>query len=358
MNLLHVLHVDSAGEYRGGQNQVRLLMKELAALGAVRQGLVARSGSRLVREAASLGVEIRPVPWRAPIDPRPPMRIRGEIRHGWDVIHVHDSHGLQSTLAGRSLSGRRTPIIASRRVSVPMRSPSTWNRADAIVAVSRAVEAGLQAQGIAAQKIRVIPDGVSPEELERRLPGRLRQRAAVGPEVTLVGTVGALTPEKGHAWFLESVAAIAPEHPAAHFVLFGEGPERIRLERLAAALGIADRVSFPGAVEEIGRSIGDLDLFVMPSLEEGLGTAAVEAMLGGCPVLLSAAGGLGDLAGELIPTVPPGDVSALADGMDRLLSDSAARSLLARVCRARGGEFTSVMTARSTLALYREVADF
>jgi glycosyltransferase involved in cell wall biosynthesis len=237
-----------------------------------------------------------------------------------------------------------------------MRSFTTWNRADAVLAVSRAVELVLKAQGIAAEKIRVVPDGVSLEELERRLPGRLLQRAAVGPEVTLVGTVRTPTLEKGHAWFLESVAAIVREHPAAPIVLFGDGPERIRLERRAAALGIADQVSFPGAVEEIGRSIGDLGLFVMPSLEEGLGTAAVKAMSGGCPVLLSAAGGLGDLAVELIPTIPPGDVAALACELGRPLADPVARGVLARHSRERGDRFTSERTARYTLDLYRQMS--
>jgi glycosyltransferase involved in cell wall biosynthesis len=331
-------------------------MKELRAIGDVQQGLVARRDSRLIHEAGQLGADLHPVSWISPVDPRPVLKILAAIRGECDVIHAHDSHGFQSSLAARWLSGLRTPIVASRRVSVRMRSPSTWRRADAIVAVSQAVASVLRDQGIPDQRIHVIPDGVSSEELGQGLPGRLREKAVASPDQTLVGTVGALTIEKGHDWFLESVALIAADHPEARFVLFGDGPERDRLVRLADSLGLADRVSFPGTVKEIGRSIGDLDLFVMPSRQEGLGTAAVEAMLGGCPVLLSGAGGLVDLAGDLIPTIPPGDVTSLADEMDRLLSDSAARSLLARRCSQRGGEFTSAKTARSTLALYCEMA--
>jgi glycosyltransferase involved in cell wall biosynthesis len=357
VNPLSVLHVDSAGEYRGGQNQARLLMKELRAFGGIRQGLVARSDSRLISEAGELGVDLHPVAWISPTDPRPVLQILAALNRDYDLIHAHDSHGLQSALAARWLGRRRTPIVASRRVSVRMRSPSVWRRADAVVAVSQAVAAILRDQDIPAEKIRVIPDGVSPEELEHRLPGRLREKAGARSDQTLVGTVGALTAEKGHEWFLRSVALIAADHTEARFVLFGDGPERDRLVRLADSLGLTERVAFPGSVSEIGRSIGDLDLFVMPSLEEGLGTAALEALVGGCPVLLSGAGGLVDLAGGLIPTIPPGDVAALAAELDRLLSDSAARRLLAGRCRERGGEFTSARTARATLALYRELAE-
>jgi glycosyltransferase involved in cell wall biosynthesis len=198
VNPLNVLHVDSAGEYRGGQNKARLLMKELRALGGVRQGLVTRSDSRLVREAGSLGVEIHSVSWLSPIDPRPVMRILAALKRDFDLVHAHDSHGLQSALVARWLGGRRTPIVASRRVSVRMRSPSTWRQADTVVAVSDAVSSVLRDQGIPGEKIRVIPDGVSPEEIENRLPGRLRKKAGASPGQILVGTVGALSPEKGH----------------------------------------------------------------------------------------------------------------------------------------------------------------
>jgi len=299
---------------------------------------------------------VRPVAWDAAFDPRPVLRIRREIRSGWDLIHVHDSHGLQASLAARMLAGFHVPIVASRRVAIPMRSPSTWKRAEAIIAVSESVRSVLRSQGIDASRIRVIHSGVSLTELADPLPGRLRESASNDPGAPFVGAVGALTPEKGHAWLLRSAALTARAFPAARFAVFGVGPERSSLLRLAASLGIADRIVFPGRIEQIGRSLADLDLFVMPSLSEGLGTAAVEAMLAGCPVVLSGAGGLADLAGDEIPTVPPGDVEALAGEMTRLLSDRAARSLLGERASARGAQFTVERMMRATLDLYGEVA--
>jgi len=353
---LRVLHIDSASEYRGGQNQARLLIRALREATDLQQGLVASRGSRLTEEAARLGIEVRPVAWQAAIDPRPVLHIRRELRADWDLVHAHDSHGLQTTLAARLLAGRRVPIVASRRVAMPMRSPSTWKRAEAIIAVSEPVRAVLRAQGIEDAKIRVIHSGVSTAELEPPLPGRLREAASVDPAVPFVGAVGALTPEKGHAWFVRTAAHVVREFPDARFAVFGEGPERQALVRLAASLDLQDHMAFPGRIEQIGRSLADLDLFVMPSLSEGFGTVAAEAMLAGCPVVLSGAGGLAELAGTDLPVVPPGDVQALAAEITRLLADGAARSLLAERASARGAHFTVERMMHATLDLYRKVA--
>ena len=358
MSPLRVLHIDSASEYRGGQNQARLLIRALRESTELSQGLVASRGSRLVQESARLGIDVRPVAWQAAIDPRPVLRVRREMRADWDLVHAHDSHGLQTALAARMLAGRRVPIVASRRVAIPMRSPSTWKRAEAIIAVSGPVRSMLQAQGIDDARIRVIHSGVSTAELVPALPGRLREAASVAPAVPFVGAVGALTREKGHAWFVRTAAQVGREFPDARFAIFGEGPERQALVRLAASLGLQDRMAFPGRIEQIGRSLADLDLFVMPSLSEGLGTVAVEAMLAGCPVVLSGAGGLAELAGEELPAVPPGDVAALAAEISRLLADPAARSLLSQRASARGAQFTVERMMRATLDLYRKVADF
>jgi glycosyltransferase involved in cell wall biosynthesis len=94
----------------------------------------------------------------------------------------------------------------------------------------------------------------------------------------------------------------------------------------------------------------------MPSLSEGLGTAALEAMFMGCPVVFSAAGGLKDLAGPEIPTVEPGDVAELASEMIRLLNDEGARSSLSRQAQERSASFTTERTTGSTLELYRQLA--
>ena len=134
---LHVLHVDSAREYRGGQTQVRLLMAGLRHVPNLRQTLVARHGSRLSQSARNIGVDMRSVRWAGAVDADAIVGLVHVLGEGWDIVHAHDSHSLQSVLVARGLVGRSVPLIAARRVDFPARRPGVWRRADRIVAVSR-----------------------------------------------------------------------------------------------------------------------------------------------------------------------------------------------------------------------------
>ena len=120
---LTVLHVDSAREYRGGQNQARLLMAGLAQRVGVRQALVAGSGSRLAREAADLGVRVHSARWRAALDRKALAMLCDRLAEDWDVIHAHDGHAVQSVLLARALTGSTSAVIASRRVDFRIRRP-------------------------------------------------------------------------------------------------------------------------------------------------------------------------------------------------------------------------------------------
>lgn len=356
MRGLRVLHVDSGREWRGGQNQVRLLAGELAGRPGVAQALATARGSRLAAEGEALELELRPLAWRAALDPRALLGL-ARAAAGRDVVHAHDSHGLQAAWLAICLRGVRAALVGSRRVLRPVRSPWLYRRCDLVLAVSGAVREVLVRQGIERRRVEVVPDGIDPGELEPQAPERLRGLfAAAAGEVELVGTVGALTPEKGHDVLLRAVREVAARRPAARFVLVGEGPERGRLERLAAELGVADRVVFAGRLEAAARALSGLDVFVLPSLEEGLSTAYLEALAAGVPAIATLAGGQGEVAGEALPTVPPGDPSALAAGILELLGSPARRREVAAAGRRRSEGFSAARMAGATLAAYERVA--
>lgn len=357
---LTVLHVDSAREYRGGQNQARLLMAGLARRTNVRQSLIAHASSRLAREAADLGVDVRGVPWRAAGDPRALVAVLSGCHEDWDVVHAHDSHGVQTALVARALSGGRAPVVASRRVDFPARRPAVWQRADLVIAVSGRVRDVLVAQGVDRRRVHVVHDGIDPDELapeaDRAAPGALRAAAAAGSS-RLVAAVGALVGHKDHATFIRAAARLAPRHPGVVFAVFGEGPARPYLEDLVEDLGLGGCFRLPGSVPEAARSLTDVDVFVMPSRQEGLGTACLEAMLAGRPVVATSAGGLAELAvdGGFEP-VPPEDPAALAEAIARLLADPAARLAAAEAARHGAARFTARAMVDSTLACYRTLA--
>jgi len=336
-------------------------MAGLAARTGVRQSLVASGSSRLAREARQLGVHVRGVRWQAAFDPRALGALVDGAREDWDVVHAHDGHAVQAVLWARALWGGRSPVVAARRVDFRTRRPSIWQRVDLIVAVSRRVRDVMIGQGIDRRRLEVVHSGIDPDELAAPgpwgiEPGALRAAAGAGTS-RLVGAVGALVGHKDHATFVRAAARLAPRHEDVVFAVFGEGPARPDLQALVDELGLGERFRLPGAMPGAAHALGDLDVFVMPSRQEGLGTSCIEAMLAGRPVVATDAGGLGELAAEGgFQPVPPENPAALADAIDALLRDPVARAEAAEASRRAGARFTAEAMVDATLACYRALS--
>lgn len=157
-----VLHVDSARECRGEQIRAGLMMAGLARRPGVRQALIAPASSRLTREAAELGVDVRPAAWRAVVDPRALAVLRAGFDDDWDVVHAHDERAIRSVLLARALSGGRAPVVASRPPGARPGRISIWERADLVIADSRRVRDALVTQGLERRRVEVVCDGVDP----------------------------------------------------------------------------------------------------------------------------------------------------------------------------------------------------
>ena len=134
-----------------------------------------------------------------------------------------------------------------------------------------------------------------------------------------------LIPSKGIDILLKAVPDILDENPGIRLMIVGSGPEEIKLKRLAAELGIESKVIFTGSVADIHNYYSAFDIFVLPTLSEGLGITILEAMSFGLPVLASAAGGITEVIthernGILIE---PGDINELRTALQFLLDNPA-----------------------------------
>lgn len=173
-------------------------------------------------------------------------------------------------------------------------------------------------------------------------------------------TVAHLVARKRHADVLRALWVLRDRHPGTRYVIVGDGPEREPLERLAAELGLAERVEFTGQLEHAAalERARRCHLFVMPSVDEAFGVAYVEAMAGGLPAV-GARGepGPAEIArrGGGVRLVAPADVEALAGTLDELLADRAMLRELGREARATvERSFTWEACGRATLAAYQE----
>ncbi|HEX4209402.1 MAG TPA: glycosyltransferase family 4 protein [Candidatus Binataceae bacterium] len=203
--------------------------------------------------------------------------------------------------------------------------------------------------------------------LPRNDAARNEARAALGltGAQIAVGTVGMLEPRKGHRFLIEAIAlAQAPsggENELRCFIA-GGGSLQAELASQISAMETGGRIS-PGTIRMLGACddpypiLAALDLFVMPSLAEGLGVAALEAMACGLPVIASAIGGLRDLVKNRVNglLVPPGDSPALATAIRELARAPAMREIMGEAGRFHvANDFSIAAMANRTLALYRD----
>jgi glycosyltransferase involved in cell wall biosynthesis len=204
-----------------------------------------------------------------------------------------------------------------------------------------------------------IPSGIdlTPFEKPSEDAAAIKASLDLPRSACLIGTVGRLEPVKGHRYLLDAFAGLAPRFPDLHLALVGDGELLPELTGRARRSGFGDRVRFLGWRDDVPWLLGGFDLFVFPSLNEGMGRALVEAMAAGVPVVASRAGGIPEVlgGGEAGLLVEPASGHALAGGIEALLRDATVRDRLGRAGRERARCFTVDAMLGKIEALYREL---
>jgi len=185
-------------------------------------------------------------------------------------------------------------------------------------------------------KVDVIYNAVDFAQAEPKI-SRAEVRTALGipADVPVAGVIARLTEQKGHRFLFDALAT-RRELANVHLLVIGGGELRDALGQRASALGLTLRVHFLGARRDLGDLLAAMDVFVMPSLWEGLPLSMVLAMGAGIPVVATAVAGIPEVvdAGRTGLLVPPGDAAALGDALARLFTDGALRAQLGRDARA------------------------
>lgn len=178
----------------------------------------------------------------------------------------------------------------------------------------------------------VIPSGVN---YEAPSAGEHRERFGIPHAGLLAGSVGRLDPIKGYAVFIDAMRRLLITHPGMYFMLIGDGNERHALEKLAHTSGIGTHCIFTGWQDAPAGFIAAMDIYVQPSLNEGMGKTILAAQLLGKPVVASAVQGISSLitSGETGILVPSGDSAALAVAITMLADAPELRSRLGAAAR-------------------------
>jgi glycosyltransferase involved in cell wall biosynthesis len=186
----------------------------------------------------------------------------------------------------------------------------------------------------------------------------LRAEYGLGPSTPVVGSVTRFYPAKGITFLLDAFARLRRQVPEARLLLVGDGPDEPQLRAQAAALGIADQVIFAGFHRDVAAHLRLFTVSAVPSLEEGFGNVAVEAMAAGVPVVAARVGGLPEIVTDGVTgfLVPPAEPEALAQALLRLLEDPALRDAMGQAAAADTDRFRMDHYVTRLEALYRSVA--
>ncbi len=289
-----------------------------------------------------------------------------------DVIHTHTSKAGALGRIAAQLAGVRTVVhtphghvfyghfgrLASwafLQVERLLARRTTW-----LIALTEAErDEHLDRRVGVAERFAVAPSGIDLDRY-RALVGVTGRRPSgldIPPDAVVVGSVGWLTTVKGPRYLIEAVAKLKPTHPRLHLVLVGSGDLRDELGALAKTLGIGRSVTFAGQRQDVPDCLAAMDVFVLPSLNEGMGRALVEAMAAGRPVVATRVGGIPaiieDRATGLL--VPPQDSDALAGALAELLRDPArAKEIGTAGSAAIGKRFGATDMVRAIEAVYAQ----
>lgn len=248
---------------------------------------------------------------------------------GLDVPVVN---GLVNT--GYDRARMADPSVGSRRLNLIRIVDGFTARhlTDHFHAISQAAkDSAVEHLALPAEKITVVRRGRDPDRLGRpsdERTARSRRRLGIMPEAGVIVSVGRQEYQKGHSHLIEAFADLVTDRPATRLLIVGrEGHRTEQLNRLIAELGVGDSVTLMGHRSDVPDVLAAADVFVFPSLYEGLGGALIEAMALGLPIVASDLPAIREVVseGENALLVGPGRSVELLQAMSRLLDDDALR---------------------------------
>jgi glycosyltransferase involved in cell wall biosynthesis len=358
------LHIDTARTWRGGQNQVLVTVMGLRAIGH-RAMLVAHAAGEL-RQRAAEGLDLISLAPKTEMDLSAAWRLARAIKQlKPDVVHAHDPHGVAMAALALSMSTQlaKPPLIASRRVDFHLRgsSLSRWKyrQVDCFVCASEAIREMLIADGVPPARAVTVHEGIDIGRAEAAPPAKLHEEFWLPHQAPLVGNVAALVPHKGQRHLIEAAALVVRQVPDARFIIAGEGELRPALERQIKDHRLEKHVLLLGFRPDVLSLHKAVDVFVMSSVTEGLGTSLLDAMACGKPVVATRTGGIPEVVvdGQTGLLVPPRDHQAMAQAIVSLLNDELLRQRMGAAGLARARKrFSAERMVQETLRVYQRVA--
>lgn len=362
---LKVLHISSEYTWRGGEQQIAYLIDELTKLG-VDNFVACRKGSVFEKHCIDNLIEHISLPFKSSYELGSANQLKTFCKYmEIDIMHMHSSRGHTIGVLS-SLLGNNSKLVLSRRVDFPVKGNwlSKWkynySKIRRIICVSEKIKKVMSPFISNKKRLVVAHSGIDPSRFkDTQNKGILHKEYGLDNDVKIVGNISALADHKDYPTFINTAAEFKKTATQkVKFFIIGEGSLREEIEGLIEEKGLKDDIIMTGFRNDIADIIKELDVFLITSKEEGLGTTVLDAFASKVPVVATAGGGIPEMIEHqntgLLYDI--GDYKNVALGVKIMLEDE---KVVKRITNAAEekllAEFTKDQTAKKTLEVYKGI---
>ena len=364
MRSIRILHLSSEKSWRGGEQQIAYLIDELNKTG-VENFIACRKGSSFEMYCRERSWNHYALNFTPPFDLLTAWQI-GRIcrKNRIDILHMHTSYGhtlgMLSTLFGNGVR-----MVLSRRVDNAIRNNwfTKWKynhpRISKIITVSDTIREILKNKIHDRSKLMTIHSGIDISRFRSGTKSNFfREKYGLSPETLVIGNTSALSDHKDYPTFLKVAEYLRDKQIKVAFFVIGTGELKDEVKQLIAKAKLGDQVIMTGFLDNPAEVLPGLDIFLMTSKTEGLGTSILDAFAAGVPVVATRAGGIPEMVIHeqtgLLAAI--GDYQNLGENIIRLTRDKALRNkLIDNASKIVIEKFTRERTAAKTLEIYGEI---
>jgi len=354
-----ILHINTSKEWRGGEQQLLYLAEGLQAAKRV-QTVLCQPQSPLEEKCKESGIPTFSLPMRGEWDFAAARQIRSFAKENKvSLLHTHTAHAHALALLAKNKE-LSFPLVVSRRVDFrpKMGFVSRWKyhskKVNYFLAVSNTIRDILISSGISPERVITVYSGIDTKKYAKLpLSEKLRTEWGIDKKEVVITNIAALVDHKDQETLLRSIALIQTSVPF-RVLIVGSGPLEKKLKNLATELKLEQKVIFTGFRTDIPEILSLTGIFTLTSKEEGLGTAILDAMSAGKPIVATRGGGikemLDDGKGALLSAIR--DQSSLATHFTTLLENESLRQNFGTYNKNAVKRFSYSETVKKTLLIY------
>lgn len=359
---INVLHLSSEKSWRGGEQQIAYLIKELNRL-EINNQVACHQNSAFATYCQQQNWPFASLPFANGVDLYTALAIKNMCRQQKiDLVHIHSAKSHSIAVLSAWL-GNATPLVLSRRVDFPVRRnrSTQWKyhhpSIRKIICVSEAIEHIVRRGIRVPDKCTTVHSGV---DVHRFRPpvGYLRKRFSLPDTTLLVVNTSAIADHKDYFTFVDTAEAFQSSRLDARFIIIGDGPEQEVIRQYIAQKNLESTVLMTGFINNLTEILPEADIFLMTSKTEGLGTSVLDAFACRVPVVATRAGGIPEMVihRETGLLAEVGDATVMAKHLETITQDAALKKrVVENAYQHLLNHFTKEKMASNTLNIYKNI---